>query len=74
MLRRDCQIRSTPAQARVLPSQGFHGDWDHHADINGHKFTSRQVDQPIAALVRDLKPRDMRLTDMEGHVVKPLLV
>jgi len=33
--------------------------WDHHADINGHIFKSKLVDQPIAALVKDLKQRGL---------------
>lgn len=39
--------------------QLFHGTWDHHADILGHKYMAAQVDQPIAALVRDLKQRGL---------------
>ena len=39
--------------------QIYHGTWDHHADILGHKYTAGQVDGPIAALVRDLKQRGM---------------
>jgi uncharacterized protein (DUF1501 family) len=35
------------------------GGWDHHADINGHIFKSKLVDQPIAALVKDLKQRGL---------------
>jgi hypothetical protein len=39
--------------------QIVHAGWDHHADIMGHKFTAHDVDQPIAALVQDLKERGM---------------
>ena len=39
--------------------QIVHAGWDHHADIMGHKFTAHDVDQPIAALVQDLKTRGM---------------
>ncbi|HZS50547.1 MAG TPA: DUF1501 domain-containing protein [Bryobacterales bacterium] len=39
--------------------QIVHAGWDHHADIMGHKHTARAVDQPIAALVQDLKDRGL---------------
>ncbi len=39
--------------------QVVHAGWDHHADIMGHKHTSLAVDQPIAALVQDLKDRGL---------------
>src|SRR5207245_5760796 len=39
--------------------QIVHAGWDHHADIMGHKHTAHDVDQPIAALVSDLKPRGL---------------
>jgi hypothetical protein len=39
--------------------QVVHAGWDHHADIMGHKHTAKDVDQPIAALVSDLKDRGL---------------
>jgi len=39
--------------------QIVHAGWDHHADIMGHKHTARDVDQPVAALVGDLKERGL---------------
>jgi hypothetical protein len=39
--------------------QIVHAGWDHHTDIMGHKLTARAVDQPIAALVSDLKQRGL---------------
>jgi hypothetical protein len=39
--------------------QVVHAGWDHHADIMGHKHTSKDVDQPLAALVQDLKSRGL---------------
>jgi hypothetical protein len=39
--------------------QIVHAGWDHHADIMGHKHTARDVDQPVAALVGDLKQRGL---------------
>ena len=56
---RGCLMARRLVENGVRAVQVFHGDWDHHADINGHKFTSRQVDRPIAALVKDLKQRGM---------------
>jgi hypothetical protein len=39
--------------------QVVHAGWDHHTDILGHKHTAKAVDQPIAALVQDLKQRGL---------------
>jgi len=39
--------------------QVVHAGWDHHADIMGHKHTAKDVDQPIAGLVQDLKNRGL---------------
>jgi len=39
--------------------QVYHGPWDHHADVMGHKLSAGQVDGPIAALVTDLKERGL---------------
>lgn len=38
---------------------GSNTNWDSHNDINDHKALSRNIDQPIAALVRDLKQRGL---------------
>lgn len=41
-------------------SNGGAGSWDAHANLkNGHSKLCAQVDQPIAALIRDLKQRGM---------------
>ena len=38
----------------------FHGDWDHHSGLDrGLRQNCEGVDQPLAALVRDLKQRGM---------------
>ena len=47
---RGCLMARRLVENGVRIVQVFHGDWDHHAYINGHKFTSRQVDRTIAAL------------------------
>jgi uncharacterized protein (DUF1501 family) len=42
--------------------QLFYGNgqpWDDHGDIKSHKAKADNVDQPIAALIKDLKQRDM---------------
>src|SRR5207248_2410910 len=38
---------------------GSSNNWDAHADMNTHEPLARNVDQPIAALLRDLKSRGM---------------
>lgn len=39
--------------------QLYHGPWDHHADVMGHKISAQQIDQPIAVLVQDLRNRGL---------------
>jgi len=42
--------------------QLFYGNgqpWDDHGDIKSHKDKAVKVDQPIAALIKDLKQRDL---------------
>jgi uncharacterized protein (DUF1501 family) len=61
----DAGIGRACLTARRLVEKGVrfvqivHAGWDHHADIMGHKHTSKDVDQPIAALVQDLKNRGL---------------
>lgn len=38
---------------------GSHDNWDAHADMKMHEPLARNVDQPIAGLLRDLKSRGM---------------
>ncbi len=56
---RGCLTARRLVEKGVRFVQVVHGGWDHHADIMGHKHTARDVDQPIAALVRDLKDRGL---------------
>jgi hypothetical protein len=43
----------------TVPSVG-HDRWDQHASLKkGHEDNARSVDQPIAALLKDLKSRDL---------------
>jgi uncharacterized protein (DUF1501 family) len=38
----------------------YHADWDHHSDVaGGTKTLAGQIDQPSAALIKDLKQRGM---------------
>ena len=38
---------------------GSGANWDSHGNMQGHRRLARQVDQPLAALIRDLKQRGM---------------
>jgi hypothetical protein len=38
---------------------GSHDNWDAHGDMSTHGPLAKNVDQPIAALLKDLKSRDM---------------
>src|SRR5207248_4213051 len=42
-----------------LIDTGASNNWDSHGDMNDHGRLARNVDQPIAALLRDLKRRGM---------------
>ena len=43
--------------------QLYHRDWDHHSRLKGDIATkAREVDQPTAALIRDLKQRGLPTT------------
>jgi arylsulfatase A-like enzyme len=40
--------------------QLYHRDWDHHGEVKSHSAGSaKEVDQGVAALLTDLKQRDM---------------
>ena len=42
-----------------LIDTGASGNWDSHGDMNEHASLARNVDQPIAGLLKDLKSRGM---------------
>jgi hypothetical protein len=42
-----------------LIDTGSSGNWDSHGDMKNHERLAKNVDQPIAALLRDLKQRGM---------------
>jgi hypothetical protein len=56
---RGCLTARRLVEKGVRFVQVVHDGWDHHADIMGHKHTAKDVDQPIAALVSDLKDRGL---------------
>ena len=61
---RMCLMARRFAEAGVRFVQVTHSDskvqWDQHADLkNGHEKNAREVDQPIAALLADLKTRGL---------------
>jgi hypothetical protein len=56
----NCLLARRLAQRGVRFIQLYHRDWDHHGTIKDHiKGTAAEVDQACAALIRDLKQRDM---------------
>lgn len=44
---------------QICHAGGGNGSWDAHGDMETHGPLCRQVDQPIAGLIRDLKQRGM---------------
>jgi hypothetical protein len=56
----NCLLARRMAERGVRMIQLYHRGWDHHGDIvNGHKNAAKDVDQATAALIKDLKQRDM---------------
>ena len=69
---RGCLMARRLVERGVRMVQLYHGPWDHHADVMGHKISAAQVDQPIAVLVQDLRNRGL-LKDtlvVVGHRVR----
>ena len=57
---RQCLSARRLAEAGVRFIQVNHGNWDHHQNLkDGLERNSAEIDQPIAALLHDLKQRDM---------------
>jgi hypothetical protein len=56
----NCLLARRLVERGVRFVQLYHTDWDHHADL-GQPLdqVSREVDQPTAALIRDLKQRGL---------------
>jgi hypothetical protein len=56
----NCLLARRLAERGVRFIQLYHKDWDHHGGVkNGIELKAQEVDRPCAALIRDLKQRDM---------------
>ncbi len=56
----NCLLARRLAERGVRFIQLYHRDWDHHGSVKEHvKGTAAEVDQGMAALIKDLKQRDM---------------
>ena len=54
-----CLVARRFAERDVRFIELIHSNWDHHGDMALHADLAREVDQPVAALIRDLKSRGM---------------
>jgi hypothetical protein len=56
----NCLLARRLAERGVRFIQLYHRDWDHHNDVkNNVVYKAEEVDKPTAALITDLKQRDM---------------
>ncbi|MBL8811882.1 MAG: DUF1501 domain-containing protein, partial [Planctomycetaceae bacterium] len=56
----NCLLARRLAERGVRFIQLYHRDWDHHGAVKTHSAgTAKEVDQGVAALITDLKQRDM---------------
>ena len=56
----NCLLARRLAERGVRFIQLYHKDWDHHGGVkNGIELKAKEVDRACAALIRDLKQRDM---------------
>ncbi|MFN9342231.1 MAG: DUF1501 domain-containing protein [Planctomycetota bacterium] len=56
----NCLLARRLAERGVRFIQLYHRDWDHHGAVKSHSAgTAAEVDQGVAALLTDLKQRDM---------------
>lgn len=56
----NCLLARRLAERGVRFIQLYHRDWDHHGAVKEHVAgTAKEVDQPCAALIQDLKQRGM---------------
>ncbi len=56
----NCLLARRLAERGVRFIQLYHRDWDHHGSIKEHvRGTAAEVDKGMAALIKDLKARDM---------------
>jgi hypothetical protein len=57
---RNCLLARRLVERGVRFINIYHASWDHHSDLdNEMKFTTDMCDQPIGALIKDLKQRGM---------------
>jgi len=57
---RNCLLARRMAERNVRFIQLFHRGWDHHSNLPTHmRGQARDVDQPIAGLLKDLKQRGL---------------
>ncbi len=57
-----CLVARRLVESGVRMVQLYYGNgqpWDDHGDIKAHANKAKDVDQPIAALIKDLKQRDL---------------
>jgi hypothetical protein len=55
-----CLLARRLAEAGVRFIEVSHGDWDHHSNLRTRiQLAARQIDQPIAALIGDMKQRGL---------------
>ncbi len=54
-----CLVARRFAERDVRFIELISSNWDQHGDMNGHIPLCKAIDQPIAALIRDLKARGM---------------
>jgi hypothetical protein len=56
----NCLLARRLAERGVRFIQLYHKDWDHHGGVKqGVEQKAKEIDRPCAALIRDLKQRDM---------------
>jgi len=57
---RNCLLARRMVERGVRFVNVFHASWDHHSDLDPElEFSARMCDQPIAALIKDLKQRGL---------------
>jgi uncharacterized protein (DUF1501 family) len=56
----NCLLARRLAERGVRFIQLYHRDWDHHSSLKpGFEYKAKEVDRATAALINDLKQRDM---------------
>ena len=57
---RNCLLARRMVERGVRFVNIIHASWDHHSDLDKElAYNTRMVDQPIAALIKDLKQRGL---------------